>query len=75
MTRSIPYVLLFILVITLYACSSCDERPKMNTELKERIAALEIQLDATEAQLLNIKTELSNCMEDRTLLKKNQNNE
>lgn len=48
-----------ILLISLFAIS-CQQKNE-DTALQKRVEELEIKLEATEAQLLNISTELSKC--------------
>jgi len=53
------------LLLALAACNNCTE-DKNNIEINEseKVEELQHKLDATEAQLLNIRTELAKCKGD-----------
>lgn len=59
--KSINLILLAVLFISLYACTSNND-----AEWQAKIEKLEVKLTATEAQLMNVSAELAKCKQDST---------
>ncbi|MEQ8623797.1 MAG: hypothetical protein RJQ00_08305 [Vicingaceae bacterium] len=55
----------FFLFLGLFACNQVEEKkPVTKAEDQEAIEALNLKLDATEAQLYNVRVELAKCKGD-----------
>lgn len=58
-------IISFFLFLGLSACNQVEEKkPAVNSEEKDSIEALSLKLDATEAQLYNVRVELAKCKGD-----------
>ena len=66
MKRSV-LTLLFLLCISFFSCVSVEKQETDSTKENE---ALKIKLEATEAQLLNVRAELSKCKGESVLIQK-----
>ncbi len=61
--KTLGYITLFSLMI--FACQKPEsDLPKIEDESLKKIEALQLKLDATEAQLYNARVEISKCKGD-----------
>ena len=60
------YSIIFLFFLFgLFACNKVEQKsPETNSNDKEEIEALNLKLDATEAQLYNVRVELAKCKGD-----------